>query len=265
MTVEAEIARPTRRQKWLSALGLGPREQARVAPGMRVYTVGDIHGCDAVLARLHARIEADAASYSGEKVIVYLGDYVDRGPDSRGVIERLMRGVPKGFKPHYVKGNHDAAVLDFLANAETYRAWRGYGAPETLVSYGVRPPLFDALDKFEEARVEFAAALPAAHLAFLRALETTVIYGDYVFVHAGVRPGLSIERQSEEDLLWIREEFLNSNARHEKVVVHGHTPVSAPQRLRNRIALDTGVYATGILSCAVLEGGDCRFIQAGND
>jgi len=265
MSVEAEIDAPTRREKWLAALGLRPREQPRVAAGLRVYTVGDIHGCNAVLARLHEKIEADAAGFSGEKMIVYLGDYVDRGPDSRGVIERLIGAVPEGFKARFVRGNHDAAVLEFLENAESYRAWRGFGAPETLVSYGVRPPLFDSLDKFEEARTAFAAALPPAHLAFLRRLEMTVSYGDYVFVHAGVRPGIPMARQSEQDLLWIRDEFLMSGARHEKIVVHGHSPVSAPQRLHNRIALDTGVYATGVLSCAVLESTHCRFIQAGID
>lgn len=232
---------------------------------MRLYTVGDIHGRADLLDRLHACIEADAGSYAGEKVIIYLGDYVDRGPDSRGVIDRLIGDVPKGFSPRYVKGNHDQAMLDFLGDAEAYRAWRSYGAPETLLSYGVRPPLFDSSEKFEEARTALAAQLPPAHLAFLRALESAVVFGDYAFVHAGIRPGMNIEDQSDQDLLWIRDDFLNCTSTHEKVVVHGHTPISAPVRLHNRIGIDTGAYATGILSCAVLEGAECRFIQAGRD
>jgi serine/threonine protein phosphatase 1 len=265
MTIQAEASQPSRRAKWLAALGFGPKREARVPAGMRLYTIGDIHGCAALLDRLHARIEADAASYVGEKRIIYLGDYVDRGPDSRGVIDRLIGSVPKGFSARYVKGNHDQALLDFLRDAEAYRTWRSYGAPETLLSYDVRPPLFDSSEKFEEARIALAAQLPPAHLAFLRALESAVVVGDYAFVHAGIRPGTNIEDQSDQDLLWIRDEFLACTSAHEKVVVHGHTPISAPIRLHNRIGLDTGAYATGILSCAVLEGAECRFIQAGRD
>jgi serine/threonine protein phosphatase 1 len=265
MAIQAEASQPSRRAKWLAALGFGPKRQALAPEGMRIYAIGDIHGCVAQLDRLHARIEADASSFAGEKVIVYLGDYVDRGPDSRGVIDRLIGHVPKGVSPKYVKGNHDQAVLDFLRDAESYRTWRSYGAPETLMSYGVRPPLFDSIDKIEEARQAFQAALPPAHLAFLHRLESVIVLGDYAFVHAGIRPGTSIEDQSDQDLLWIRDDFLNCTSAHEKVVVHGHTPISAPVRLHNRIGLDTGAYATGILSCAVLEEAECRFIQAGRD
>jgi len=264
MTVQAEVSSPSRRAKWLAALGFGPkREAARVPDGMRVYTIGDIHGCAAVLDSLHAAIEQDAVPFAGEKLLVYLGDYTDRGPDSRGVIERLSSGAPEGFSTRYVKGNHDAAFLEFLANAETYRAWRSYGAPETLLSYGVRPPRFDSFEHFEEARQALAAALPPAHLRFLRGLEPMVICGDYAFVHAGIRPGLDMDSQTEQDLLWIRDDFLSCTQAFEKVIVHGHTPVPQPQSLRNRIAVDTGVYATGVLSCVVLEGAGRRFIQAG--
>jgi serine/threonine protein phosphatase 1 len=262
MTILAEASQPTRRAKWLAALGFRPKQHARVPEATRVYAVGDIHGCDAALGGLHARIEADAVSFSGRKVIVYLGDYVDRGPNSRGVIDRLIGCVPEGFSAHYVKGNHDQALLDFLADAQTYRAWRAFGAPETLLSYGVRPPLFDSSEKFEEARQALQGAMPLAHLEFLRSLRPSVVLGDYAFVHAGIRPGMSIEDQSEQDLLWIREDFLNCTAAHEKVIVHGHTPLARPLSLHNRIAVDTGAYATGVLSCVVLEGEGRRFIQA---
>lgn len=240
---------------------MGPQRQARVPSGWRVYAVGDIHGCDGLLAQLHRAMAKDAASFGGERKIVYLGDYVDRGPDSRGVIDRLIRGLP-GFSARHLKGNHDAALLDFLAHSETYPAWQNYGGTETLVSYGVRPPRGDSPAALEETRTAFAAALPPAHLQFLRDLELSVVIGDYLFVHAGIRPGIALDSQSEQDLLWIRDEFLYSSRTYEKIVVHGHTPTDRPVRMSNRIGVDTGAYATGILSCAVLEGSECRFLQA---
>ncbi len=264
MPVKVEVGELPLRLRLLSALGFAERREARVPDGVRVYAVGDIHGCSMQLDRLHQQIAADAASSRGDKSIVYLGDYIDRGPDSRGVIERLLHGVPQGFDVTFIKGNHEAAILSFLEDAGYYRAWRAYGAPETLISYGVHPPLYDAPGKFEEARRALVAAIPGEHLKFLRSLELTSIVGDYAFVHAGIRPGLRIEEQSEQDLLWIREDFLDCTALYDKVVVHGHTPVPAPVRLRNRIAVDTGVYVSGVLTCAVLEGDSCRFIQAGN-
>jgi serine/threonine protein phosphatase 1 len=263
MNVAGETKERARGSRLLALFGFGARNPARMEPGVRFYAVGDIHGCAAQLDNLHAKIAADADSFAGEKRIVYLGDYVDRGPDSRGVIDRLLGNGPAGFGVHCIKGNHEAALLDFLADSQTYRAWRSYGAPETLMSYGVRPPLFDSPDAFEAARVALAGAIPRTHLDFLRTLALTYEAGDYLFVHAGIRPGLDIESQSEADLLWIREDFLGCSATHGKIVVHGHTPVSNPVRLSNRIAVDTGVYATGILTCAVLEGESCRFLQAG--
>ncbi len=261
--IQAEVVSSRRRSKLLSAFGFRRKREAHVPDGMRVYAVGDIHGCAVQLDELHVRIAADAAFFPGDKVIVYLGDYIDRGPDSRGIIERLIGRVPEGFRARFLKGNHDAALLDFLENAAAYRVWRAYGAPETLLSYGVRPPLFDSLEKLEEARLALAAALPATHLRFFHSLELFVVLGDYAFVHAGIRPGLNVEDQSEQDLLWIRNDFLNCTEHYDKVIVHGHTPASRPVRLHNRIGLDTGAYATGILSCAVLEGVGCRFIQVG--
>jgi serine/threonine protein phosphatase 1 len=246
----------------MKAMGLVKRAPARLPANMRVYAVGDIHGCAALLDILHDGIAEDAKQTRGDRRIVYLGDYVDRGNDSKGVIDRVRTKVPAGFTAHYVKGNHDAALLDFLEDPETYRVWRSFGAADTLLSYGVRPPLFDSLEHMAAARDALRAALPKEHLAFFRALELKVTLGDYVFVHAGIRPGISIESQTEEDLLWIRDEFLASTLVHDKVVVHGHTPLSAPVRTANRISVDTGAYATGILTCAVLEGTACRFLQA---
>ena len=246
----------------MKAIGLAKRAPARVPADMRVYAVGDIHGCAALLDLMHARIAEDAKDVHADRRVVYLGDYIDRGNDSKGVIDRVRSKVPAGFTAHYVKGNHDAALLDFLEDPETYRAWRSFGAADTLISYGVRPPLYDSEEQRIAARDALKRALPPEHLAFFRALELKVTLGDYVFVHAGIRPGISMESQSEEDLLWIRDEFLASTLVHEKVVVHGHTPLSGPVRTANRISIDTGAYATGILTCAVLEGTTCRFLQA---
>jgi len=249
-------------QRLMKAMGWTKPAPAEVPANTRVYAVGDIHGCSALLDLLHEAIVRDAGSWLGEKQIVYLGDFVDRGPDSKGVIERLMHGVPEGFRAHHVKGNHDQAALDFLEDPETYRVWRSFGGADTLLSYGVRPPLFESVEQMVEARDAFETRLPKEHLAFLRELPLMVTIGDYLFVHAGVRPGVPLDKQVEEDLLWIREEFLFSSVTHGKVVVHGHTPLPAPVRASNRISVDTGAYATGILTAAVLEGSTCRFLQA---
>ena len=254
--------RPKAASRLMKTIGLGKREAAQVPANMRVYAVGDIHGCSAVLDLLHRQIESDSKNYSGDGHIVYLGDFTDRGPDSRGVLERMLHGVPEGLHPHYVRGNHDQAVLAFLEDPESYRVWRSFGGAETLVSYGVRPPLYNSPEHMMVARDAFERALPAEHLKFLQDLELKLTIGDYVFVHAGIRPGVSLDRQSEDDLLWIREDFLFSTAEHEKIVVHGHTPLPSPVRTSNRISVDTGAYATGILTAAVLEGTTCRFLQA---
>ena len=232
---------------------------ASVPAGARVYAIGDIHGCADQMDRLLAAIEDDAKGYAGEKHLVFLGDYVDRGPDSKGVVERLL--APRdGFTQYFLRGNHDQVVLDFLDDASVYRSWRGFGAPETLMSYGVLPPRFDDEEAYRKVREEFAAALPASHLTFFRDLQYSARIGDYFFVHAGVRPGVDLDLQTKEDMLWIRDEFLLSNGNFGAVVVHGHTPSERPVRRANRIGVDTGAYATGRLTAAVLEGSDCKYL-----
>jgi serine/threonine protein phosphatase 1 len=257
-----QTGRPTALSRFLRAAGFAKPEPARVPENCRIYAIGDIHGCLDLLNMLHASIVEDARSFAGEKHVVYLGDFVDRGNDSKGVIDVVLDHSPAGFAAHYIKGNHDAALLAFLDDPETYRVWRNFGGADTLLSYGVRPPLYDSLEQFTAARDLLRVALPAAHLAFFRSLELVVTIGDYAFVHAGVRPGIPLARQSEYDLLWIRDEFLGSSAAHEKTIVHGHTPLPGPVRTANRISVDTGAYATGVLTSAVLEGTQCRFLQA---
>lgn len=237
-----------------------------VPPGLRIYAIGDIHGESGALDRLHALAADDAEGWGGTKMFVYLGDYVDRGDDSAGVIERLAGAAVPGFERRFLLGNHDAAMLGFLDDPAAHAGWLGFGGLETLASYGIRvAPHSSAggtwLKKLSEA---LTVVLPSAHRAFLEGLELTVAAGDYLFVHAGVRPGRPLERQDADDLLWIREPFLSSIRWHGKRIVHGHTIVAEPKALPNRIAVDTGAYAGGALSCAVLEGASCRFIGVQN-
>ncbi|HEY0303177.1 MAG TPA: metallophosphoesterase family protein [Rhizomicrobium sp.] len=228
--------------------------------GLRVYAVGDIHGCLAELNALLAKIEDDAAGYAGKRQIVFLGDYVDRGPDSRGVIERIL-GLHDRSQARAIRGNHDQFLLDFLDEPMLFRQWRDYGGRETLVSYGVSPPLFDDEKAFAAARDAFRDALPPRHLAFLRGLDYAIEIGGFYFVHAGVRPGIALAQQARADLLSIRDDFLLSDSDFGRVVVHGHTPTEGPVRRANRIGVDTGAYATGRLTAAVLEGTSCRFLS----
>ncbi|MDE2110392.1 MAG: serine/threonine protein phosphatase [Alphaproteobacteria bacterium] len=227
---------------------------------MRVYAVGDVHGCLAQLSALLAKIEADASGFAGEIQPIFLGDYVDRGPDSKGVIDRLL-AAREERDCRFIRGNHDQFMLDFLEQPALYRDWRDFGGRETLLSYGVVPPLFDNDRACEQARDALRTALPERHLKFLNDLEYSLEIGGYYFTHAGVRPGAPLDRQKPEDLLWIRDEFLLSDADFGKIVVHGHTPMEAPVSRFNRISVDTGAYATGRLSAAVLEGTTCNFLS----
>lgn len=235
----------------------------KIGDGRRVYAVGDIHGRLDLLNRLLEEITAHAARQpQAQNVIVFLGDYIDRGPDSRGVIERLASLTIADWQIVCLRGNHDQVMLDFVADPLLYRAWRNYGAQETLLSYGIRPPLFDRDEDFITAHESLARVCPAHHWRFLSSLRHFHVEGDYVFVHAGLRPGLSLADQVPEDMLWIREEFLSHRQKFTKMVVHGHTPSPAPVKSFNRICVDTGAHATNVLSAAVLEGETCEFLSA---
>jgi serine/threonine protein phosphatase 1 len=160
-----------------------------------------------------------------------------------------------------LRGNHDQAVLDFLDDPDFYRAWRDLGAAETLLSYGVIPPRFDNEEAFTEARDDLRRKCPESHLEFLRGLPLFHIVGDYMFVHAGVRPGIALDRQSPEDIMWIRDEFLFSDLRLDKVIVHGHSPSERPVLRANRIGVDTGAYATDCLTAVILDGEECTILS----
>ena len=231
--------------------GLSP---ARIPDGIRIYAVGDLHGRVDLLDRLLSHIDDDIARYPTHRAIqIFLGDYVDRGPHSRFVIDRL---IDRGQTQEVVclKGNHEVFLLDFLRNPELIKYWRQYGGLETLVSYGVVPPFNPTPAQLEALLKKLRNAMPTAHFEFLTRLQVTFTCGDYFFVHAGVRPGVALDRQQEKDLLWIREEFLQSDADFGKIIVHGHTPVSVAELHANRINIDTGAYATGLLTCLILEG-----------
>ena len=196
-----------------------------------------------------------------DPLTVTLGDYIDRGPNSRGVIDRLARNpFPTDFIA--LKGNHEALFATFLRDPSTAAHWRRVGGLETLHSYGVDVgPLMRGRD-YEAAAQALLAAVPPEHFAFLAALRGPLTVGRYFLCHAGVRPGIPLEGQSEDDLLWIRDEFLDSKTDFGKIVVHGHTPAEEPELLPNRINVDTGAFMTGRLTCAVLEGEKVRFLSA---
>ncbi len=227
----------------------------------RLYVIGDIHGRLDLLDRMIAAIALDAGEAGAKSLTVTLGDYVDRGPKSRGVIERLARNP---FPGDYValKGNHEALLEAFLADPRTGEHWQRLGGVQTLQSFGVRlSPLIGGRG-FEQAAQDLRAALTPEHLKFLSSLKMSLTVGRYFLCHAGVRPGVPLDRQSDEDLMWIRGEFLDSDADFGKVVVHGHTPAVEPQVRTNRINIDTGAFVSGKLTCVVLEGESYRFISA---
>ena len=234
---------------------------AQAPAGSRIYAIGDIHGRADLLERLRAVIVEDAKWHPVErKVVVYLGDYVDRGTDSRGVVDLLAREALPGFESVFLKGNHEDSLLQFLDDSRIAPAWMAYGGAATLYSYGVRPPDIRKVEDITAAQEAFTRALPCEHLAFLEALQLVHIEGDYAFVHAGFREGIPIEFQNPEDLMWIRNEFLESDADFGKIAVHGHTITERPEIRPNRIGIDTGAFATGLLTCLVLEGTERRFL-----
>ncbi len=199
-------------------------------------------------------------------VIILCGDYIDRGPQSAEVLDTLnWLSRRRDIRLHLVKGNHEAAMLDFLHDPERGREWLGFGGAQTLASYGVALPSQDAAGAaLVRARDELLERLPASHLLLLQRLEMMVTVGDYAFVHAGVRPGVALADQADEDLLWIRKDFIGSDAPHERFIVHGHTWTDAqPHLLDHRLGLDTGAYATGVLTAARIEDLSMSFLQVG--
>jgi serine/threonine protein phosphatase 1 len=233
---------------------------ASVPPGERVYAVGDIHGRLDLLDRLLDMIaEYETARPCANSSVIFLGDYIDRGANSREVIERLLQGIPGGLTAHFLRGNHEAIMLRCLEGPALFGNWAANGGLATLRSYGVHASFAaDARTVLGELR----HVLPEAHLGFLRGLKMTMEVGDYFFVHAGVRPGVPLANQAEEDCLFIREKFLKHRDSFGKIVVHGHTPVSEPEVFENRIGIDTGSFFSGRLTALRLEGTGRAFLTA---
>ncbi|HTN13114.1 MAG TPA: metallophosphoesterase [Acetobacteraceae bacterium] len=229
---------------------------ATLPPGRRVYAIGDIHGCAERLWALHAAIAADlAARPVAAPLLLHLGDYVDRGPDSAAVVARLAAGDPlQGVPTVNLMGNHERTMIDALSGQGAAATdWMIAGGRQALASWGGDP---------DAPRASWAGHVPAAQMAFLRGLALRHREGGYLFVHAGVRPGVALEAQAASDLLSIRASFLYSEADFGAVIVHGHTPHKTPVVRRNRIGLDTGAVFGGPLTCAVLEADSVGFIQA---
>jgi len=251
-------------RRWLTQAGLA---SAIIPDGAAIYAIGDIHGRLDLLTELLVKIDYDAGRHPEDcqRRLIFLGDYIDRGMQSRDVIETLVNKSWSGFDSTFLLGNHEDAMLDFLQGRSDGSAWLSYGGVETLLSYGValRKLPLDGLTT-KELREDLCRAVPKAHVDFLTNCLLSHTEGDYVFVHAGIRPGRTMEQQTRNDLLWIRDEFLRSRSPlPDKVVVHGHTICELPQDLGYRIDVDTGAFASGRLTCLVIRGRTRSFLNTG--
>lgn len=231
----------------------------------RIYAIGDIHGRADLLREMHGKIRADAEGQSlYRKIVVYLGDFIDRGSDSREIIDMMIEDplADAGFQSRCLMGNHERSLLDFLENPEAGPNWVIYGGEATLLSYGIGHPRGNGMDdRWAWIQNRLRESIPPSHLKFLKSLEPGHIEGGYLFVHAGIRPGIPLEKQELKDMLWIRNDFLKSKIDHGFCVVHGHTVSPEPEFHPNRIGIDTGAYSSGKLTCLVLEDQARRIIQ----
>lgn len=237
-----------------------------VPVGGCVYAIGDIHGRDDLLLTLLGRIAADVEERAPSQVaVIFLGDFIDRGPHSRQVVECLMAGPPAGplaaAQWICLKGNHEEVMLDFLDNQAAGKGWCAYGGLDTVRSYADPLPAPGWERDLSVVQGLLARSLPQAHREFISALPLSHQCGDYLFVHAGIRPGVALDSQDPADLLWIRHEFLDDDRWHGKVVVHGHTPATKPQLRHNRIGIDTRAYDSNRLTALVLHGTSQAFIS----
>jgi serine/threonine protein phosphatase 1 len=233
---------------------LKPRPKPKLPDGIRIYAVSDIHGCVDLLQDVFAAIDHHLAGAGPVRALhVFLGDYIDRGPASRQTIDLLIERSRR-HECIFLKGNHEAFLFEVLQDASRLGAWREYGGFQTLMSYGLTPSIKPDQTEQSELVRALLQGMPKHHRHFFSNLRTSFFCGDYFFAHAGVKPGVPLRQQREEDLLWIRDEFLQSKENFGKFVVHGHTPVPKPEIRPNRINIDTGAYATGILTLLTIQG-----------
>ncbi len=239
------------------------QQASSTSPQTRIYAIGDIHGREDLLALLLNWIEGDVQS-AGSKhtVLVFLGDYVDRGPHTPDVLERLIAGFTFMQETVFLRGNHEETLLNFLNSEAIGWSWFKYGGLETLQSYGVAvsADLEEATACSEKLSKELSLIFPPEHKNFLQHLEIQWSDSDYMFVHAGVRPGVALVDQSDYDMMWIRDDFLNSSEDFGKIIVHGHTIEPDPVIKVNRIGIDTGAFESDRLSCLVLEDNKRRIV-----
>ena len=227
-------------------------------PGHAVYAIGVIHGRADLLDALLSQIKADAED---DSEIIFLGDYGNRGPNSAVVLDMVIAAKQAWPRVTTLKGNHEAVMLDFLNDASVGPAWARYGGLDTLMAYGIEPPRTADPDAWEQARETFAQVLPAMHRRLLTSLDISCERGCYFFAHAGVDPQTPLDQQREEALLWIRDPFLNNERKLERIIVHGHSPTPEAHHDDRRIGVDTGAYATGVLTAARLKDGEVSYIQ----
>jgi len=239
--------------------------QSATPDDMRIYAIGDVHGYLDLLKSIHKKIKADLHDIGDKQYrIVFLGDYIDRGPDSAGCAQFLLDLMLEDKHVICLKGNHEDKLEKFLANPlELANSFFGYGGIECAMSYGVDMAAYkDAQKDTSEVREELNKKISSDHKQFYSELEKSVSFGDYFFTHAGVRPGVALDKQSDDDLMWIRSEFVSNDELYDKVIVHGHTPQYPMEILPNRVNVDTCAYDTGVLSCLVLEGTRHKVIEA---
>lgn len=223
-----------------------------------IYAIGDTHGCHTELLQLEKKIIAASADEKGSKLIVMLGDYVDRGPKSREVIDHLIAPPPQGFERICLAGNHEQIMGEFLAAPGDSAHWFNLGGLETLASYGIAEP-DQTRSKLGSKSFKYVleSHIPEEHVTFISELPSVLVTPGFIFAHAGLRPGVEIDQQSDQDLLWIRREFLESNRLNPELkVVHGHTPAKEPIISPGRIGIDTGVYMTGRLTALRIDATD---------
>ena len=232
--------------------------------GQRIYAIGDIHGRLDLLDQLLAKIDSDDATRgSAHTQLIFLGDLVDRGADSRGVVERLMTLAAASDNVRFLKGNHEELLIRvWEGDARAIGMFHRVGGRATMLSYGMDPDQYDDAELAELATM-IAGHVPVGHIAFLRGFDDWIIAGDYLFVHAGIRPGLSIEEQSPSDLRWIRTEFTECEDIHEMMVVHGHSITEYIDERPNRIGIDTGAFQSGVLTAIGIEGTARWYLSTG--
>ena len=232
-------------------------------PGVRIYAVGDIHGRFDLLDELLARIGDDMSSRpTARSVSVFLGDYLDRGPSSRETIDRLIAHA-EANESVFLKGNHEQIAISCLRDRGLFERWMRLGGRETLISYGITLAALSDDRQIVRLQAAFHDALPQSHFRFFRDLQNSYTCGDYFFAHAGVKPDIPLSRQKENDLLWIRQEFLSSRDDFGKIVIHGHTPRRDIEVEPNRVNIDTGAFATGRLTCLVIDESSLSVIDTG--